>query len=544
MSEPEDEARAPAGEGTEAEGAEAERAEAERAEADGAEAEAAEAEGAEAEAVSGRDAAEEQTAEREARYGRSLTRGALINVIGLLGKLLYPVLILVLTRLFGAELMGAYFLGLTVVEIGSAFVVTGWMDAATIYASHHVEDAETDARARAQMNAVVGHLLGYGTFLALAVAALVQLGAAPLIEAHFPDYDALLPGVYYLGWCLVPAVFGQVVAAAAKAHLAMEWDALVGGLRPILLLLTGVVVWLLDGGLTALFATHLVANLVLALVAIVPLRRFFDPRPVLAAMLRPRLDRALLAFSIPQGLNRTFVLYVTRLDTIMLAAFGTDPARLGWYATASYLTSNLQQIRIVFSTALAPLVARHHVRGERRQLSALISRTSRWTATLVAPAVLILAVLRDDVLALVDPSYVGPESAFVLLLLVPPFASCAFGLAGNFVAYMGHSRWNLANSLTVAGLNTALNWALIPRYGLAGAAGATAISTVLVITFQQLELWGLEKVRLRLAAIRAPHLAFLVGVGALVALGGDPAHAGSLGSRLGLAAGLTFGFVA
>ena len=44
------------------------------------------------------------------RHDAALRRGALVKAIGLVGKLLYPVLIVVLTRLFGAETMGRYLL--------------------------------------------------------------------------------------------------------------------------------------------------------------------------------------------------------------------------------------------------------------------------------------------------------------------------------------------------------------------------------------------------------------------------------------------------
>ncbi len=482
-----------------------------------------------------------ESTERRAKYEKQLARGTLVNAAGLAGKLVYPLLIVVFTKLFGAEVMGTYLLGLTVAEIGSSLVATGWMDAATLFASPHAEAAEQGG-SRAPMNQVVGRALGYAVWLALILAGLVQLGGAALIGAVFPEYGALLPGVYAVAWALVPMAFAQVVTSAAKAHMAMEWDALLNGLRPTLLFVAGVVAWAMDTGLTGLFVSYAVAMVGLALFACIPLKRLFDAREVVRTALRPGLDRGMIAFAIPQGLNHTFSLYITRLDTIMLAAFGFDPALLGWYATAAFLTSNLQQVRIVFSTALAPLVARHHQRGEATDLTALLSKVSRWTATLAISIVIPFVVLRDDLMGLIDERYAGGQSAFVVVLVVAPLMSCLLGLAGNFVAYTGHSRWNLANSLLVAFLNTGLNLWLIPRFGLMGAAIATATSASLVILLQVVELWKLEGVVVRLQAVWQPWLA-LAAMAVAFAFLWDPAFRFDLGMRVGVGLGLTVGFV-
>ena len=64
-------------------------------------------------------------------YREALLRGTLVNALGLLAKLLYPLLIFVLTRLFGPELMGHYFVGLAIIELGTGAVTAGWATATT-----------------------------------------------------------------------------------------------------------------------------------------------------------------------------------------------------------------------------------------------------------------------------------------------------------------------------------------------------------------------------------------------------------------------------
>src|SRR6185436_9171650 len=118
-------------------------------------------------------------------------------------------------------------------------------------------------------------------------------------------------------------------------------------------------------------------------------------------------------------------------------------------------------------------------------------------------------------------------ATFMVLLLVPSFMSCAFGLAGNLVTYAGRSGWTLTNSALIAVLNTGLCTLLIPQHGLVGAALATAVAMFLVSVLQMIELRWLEGVMIRLRAVYKPHVGLLVVAIAIAALW-DPANLAGL----------------
>ena len=468
-------------------------------------------------------------------YGQALLKGTLVNALGLLAKLLYPLLIFVLTRLFGTELMGHYFVALAIIEIGTGGVTAGWAMATTVRVSPHAESALENTEANAEMNTMLGRTLTYSLATAILFGVLVQVFGSWAIRNYFTEHVDLLPGIYFVGWAMVPTAFANIIGAASKAHLTMVWDAGLGGARPLLLLTTSVAAYLLGGGLTALLASYLISMILLALVSLIPFVRYFAWREVLRNI-RPVWDPALVHFALPHALTHTLTLYITRLDTILLGALGVAPANLAWYATASYLTSNLQQIRIVFSAALAPVVARHHYRKERESLSTLLTRATRWVTSLLPLVALVIVVLRRDILGLVDPSYARDGDLFILVLLIPASVSCAFGLAGNFITYTGHTRVSLINGILIGTLNTGLNLLWIPRYGLIGAASATALSAGLVGILQLVELRALEKVRIRARDAWTPYVAAALAVGFL-GLFWDPAAFGNLGLRFALALG-------
>jgi O-antigen/teichoic acid export membrane protein len=218
----------------------------------------------------------------------------------------------------------------------------------------------------------------------------------------------------------------------------------------------------------------------------------------------------------------TFAKYLTRLDVMMLGALGHSDFELGLFGAAAMITTNIREVKLIFSGALGPVVARHHALGDTRALEAVLGRVTRWSTTIAVPVVLLVAVLRTDLLRVVDASYAEADNAFMLLLLIPPLLSCAFGLAGNCIVYTGHSLYNLLNSVTVALFNTAFNYLLIPRFGLIGAALATAVASTLITVLQLIELRALEHVSLRAAAIYKPLVGLLVASAALWAAW-DPA---------------------
>ena len=302
----------------------------------------------------------------------------------------------------------------------------------------------------------------------------------------------------------------------------MQHDAFLNGLVfPVLLLGGGLLVHFLGGGLTALLGMQLVAECVLAALALRVFGRFFSLREVGAALRLP-VDRQVLRFVIPQGLNLTFNRYIARLDGIMLAGFGLGKSDLGFFSTAALLTGLLAQIRMIFSGALAPVVARYHGEGDRSALEATMGRVARWSTELVVPALFVLLVFRADLLGLASRDY-HKTDLFVVIQLIPPFTSCAYGLAGACLMFTGHSRTTLANSVAVSLLNTALMYLLIPRYGTMGAAVATAIASSLMTGLQMIELYWLERVAIRWRDVWLPHLGLAVGLLPLVVFG-DPAN--------------------
>ncbi len=471
------------------------------------------------------------------RYRRALVRGAVVNALGLGAKLAYPLFFLVVTWFFGPAVMGLYLLTTFIGDLGSGLVSSGVADATTIFGSHHADTETGESSTGDPLYAVLANTFVLGVGGSILLIGITYLGAGWLADTVYPDLPGVAPALRLLVWGLPPLVFAQIAIAATKARMHMQYDAAIVGFgTPVLLLISSLAAWTLGAGLQGLIGAYVITQFVVAMAAAWAFSQHFDWTRLLTSLLRMQWNRRLLAFVLPQSLNMTFNRYLTRLDVMMLAAFGHSAAEVAFYGTAALITSNLRQVRLVFSSAFAPVAARHHHTGEMGALEATLGRVSRWTTTIIVPAVFLTVVLRDDLLRFVHESYVG-DTRFMAVLLVAPLLSCALGLAGNVIIYTGHSTWTLANSVTVAGLNTGLNWILIPRFGLLGAASATAMATTCIMVLQMVELRLLEGVGLRWRYVYKPFIGLALGA-IILAILWDPVTLPGFGTRLFLALGM------
>lgn len=473
-------------------------------------------------------------------YDTELKRGALYNLLGVVARLVQPLYILVITWLWGPAFSGVYLLGYSLAEVVSGVIVAGYTDATTIFGSRHADAAEADEGHRRSLYRVLGSAFLVSAGLAFLAGLLAQVAGRAGVEHLFPRYRELLPGLYFLAWALVPRSISQIAIAATKATMRMEYDALVNGVvQPLGMLAACFVTFALHGRLTMLFGAQLVVDCVVCAMALRAFAKHFSLQELGRALSAFQIDREALGFAVPQSLNLTFNKYIARLDGIMLASFGLAEADLGYFTTAALLTSNITQIRLVFSAAMAPVVARYHANGEKEAFQTALGRVSRWTTSMVVPAVLVAVVLREDVLRLVSSTY-GKDSAFVAVLLVPPLTNCAYGMAGASLMFTGHSRVTLANSFSIALFNTVFTYLLIPRYGMLGAAIATALATSMIMLLQMIELWKIENVGIAWSAVWKPHVGLFLGL-IVVAFLWDPASLPPLG-RAAAAIGILVGY--
>jgi O-antigen/teichoic acid export membrane protein len=439
-----------------------------------------------------------------------IARGAATNFLGTLAKILHPAFFVLANRLYGPAEFGLYVLATTIVELAAGLINAGWRDAVLLVGGRHGDRddaADQQALYDGLGQAVQAVLLG-----SAAVTGFALLFGAPIIAHYFPQ-----PGIYALVMWMLPVLWclglAEIGIAATKVLMIMRYDAIIlGFLKPAAMVATALVAYAFHPDATGLAIAFAAAHAVLPIATYVVVRRHFSVGRIFRAAVRVRPSAKLWGFAVPQSANMALVYFTTGVDVLLLGSFGVAAERIAYYKTATTVLRNIRQVKLSFAGAFNPVAARLYAERKLDELAVQITTVSRWSAMIGHPILLLLLALHGELLRLFEPSY-GGFAGFVILLGLLPALSNALGLAGNTIVMAGFSRWNLINTAVNVGVTLGVGYALIPTWGLMGAAAATMASGVVGTVMQLAELRWVVGVRMPYVRLVGPNLALLVGLG-------------------------------
>lgn len=281
-----------------------------------------------------------------------------------------------------------------------------------------------------------------------------------------------------LGLGLIPllallTLYQEMARAFGRLLLAY----LPGILRPL---------FLLGGALVLYRMERLTAETALYVVAGVAAGVLFVQAWAFRRGLPPAVRSAAPAFEVHRWLRNAwplvlitgFITLANRIDILMLGAYLT-PEAVGPYFAASKTTQLVTFVLAAVNIVMAPVFADLHARSD----AAGLQRAARTAAHVIFWPTLalfgLLVLFAGPLLNLFGPGFEVARTALVFLALGRLFDAGA-GPVGNLMNMTGLQRRGLPAYATGIGLNVALNALCIPRFGLTGAAFATAVSLALV----------------------------------------------------------------
>ena len=435
---------------------------------------------------------------------QTIARGAVVNILGTMGKALLPVFFILIGRMYGAKTLGIFYIAYVFLEIVASLTVKGIKDGVLMFASRVVDDDDKDNETyQVFANGFVISLL-----IALLLIILSRAGARDLVFSYYNN-EALVSALELMVLSLPFMVVTIVVIAATKSRIIMKWEAIVEGfLRPTLMVLMASIGYFIVPSLNTLAWCYLSTWIILCGVALWIFYFEFSYVKLFSQFKNFKLSTSMIGFAIPQNLNMTFSTFITNLDVVMLGYFNFQPEIIGFYGMGAQVVRNVRQVKLAFSGAYAPIIARFHAQNDLKGMNESFSMVSRWTTTLALPISLIVVFFNRELVLLFHGSFTY-DTEFMIWLLVPPILSCFVGLAGNIIVMTGHSMWNLINSISVAVLNLAFNYLMIPKYGILGAAYATVLAATAISIAQLLEANYLVGAKIIIRRVYKPWLAIL-----------------------------------
>lgn len=202
--------------------------------------------------------------------------------------------------------------------------------------------------------------------------------------------------------------------------------------------------------------------------------------------------RRILTFAFPLFLTGIASLLLTRTDCIMLGFFkvSEDVGIYGAAAKVSFLlTSFVTSLNVVF----APQISNLYNKNKLIQLEGLLKVITKWSFTLALPIFLIFIIYSSEIMRIFGRGFEAGKGALVALGFAK-LAAANLGTIAIFLIMTGRQKLELINSISVAVVNIALNFLLIPVYGKLGAALATGFSFVVIGIIRLLQIYKIYKI--------------------------------------------------
>jgi O-antigen/teichoic acid export membrane protein len=373
---------------------------------------------------------------------------------------LAAVSIAIITRYLGPTLYGRYALALAYIQLFGVLADVGLFTIVVREISKRPEETS-----RLVGNAIVLR----------AIVSLVVVVAALLVSLALPYTPQVRVAILIAAVPFVLGLTQSSLVAVFQARLRMDRAVIadVAGRAAALAAVAGVI--LADAGFYMVVASAAVGAAV-ALALTIALVRPMVPIKLSA---EPAVWRMLIVAALPLGIALTLNEIYFRADTLIISLYKSD-RQVGFYALAWRVYELVAVFPAVIMTSVFPLLSRYVEESEERARRLLQAANDVfWAVGLPLAAGGI--VLAPGIVALAGGS--GFEASAEPLRLLLPAGALAYvnGLFGY--ALIAKNRQRDALWLNVVGLvlNLALNFALVPPYGITAAAAVTLGCEIVIL---------------------------------------------------------------
>jgi len=392
-----------------------------------------------------------------------------------------------LARTLGAEALGIYALGMTVGGVASLVAAPGLPQTASRFVAVYVSQGE---------NRKLSRLLWSGLgILAVAnfVLAIAMIAARRWIALQLYHTPALAQYMHFFAAIMLTGALtsflGQAMAGYKDVSRRTVITSFIG--TPATMAFTLLLVSLglgLRGYLAAQVGSALLVLILLARatwkLTPVPARSPFIASPEGSRFLEPEVvSFAVVLFGI-----QVLEFIASQTDRILLGIY-MNAREVGIYAVAMSLVAFVAIFLQAINQIFAPTIAELHANGERDLLLRLYQTLTKWSLGLAIPLALGLMVFARPLMGIFGADFRAGWPVLAIAT-VGQLVNCGVGSVGFLLLMSNQQRRMVRAQAIVVGLTLLLNLALIPHWGMIGAAAASVATTACM---NLLLLWDVKK---------------------------------------------------
>jgi len=414
-------------------------------------------------------------------------------------------------RHLGPQAFGAFTVGLTTSILLTRIAPVGMNLAVTRYVAIYHGQGDP-RRIRGVVRLALAVTLAGGT----AVGGAVFLLAGPLATGvfHAPE----LAGVLRVFALTIPigATSDTLLAAVRGCSHVASTVTIRSFASPGLRMLAALAALAVASSATGVAVSYTVAEGVSLLLALAAARRVL-PGPAAGRPIRP--DGEVFRFAWPLALNHLVNASSSKAEVFLLGALD-KVGSVSLFAAAQRFTVVAEAVMGAVGLAFSPMASDLYAHDQREHLARLYKAASRWMFMIGVPVFLTQVLFGRLLLGAFGDAFEAAERTMVVLAC-GQLVYYTTGTAFHMLVMTGRSRLAFANSLAYVVVSLGLNVALIPRFGLMGAAVANSAAVVaygLVVVAQVHRVTGMHPWSPSFVKPAAAGLAAALGSGWLAGL--------------------------
>jgi len=374
-----------------------------------------------------------------------------------------------LARRLGAEALGIYALGMTIVNFLAIFNCLGLPQSAVRFVASYSATGRWEQ---------LGRFLGRSCAVLLAcnlpiLAVMVTIG--PWFAVRFYHAPALVPLLWLFALIMLlgnfTTFFGQALTGYKDVSRRTVITNFIGS--PLTMAAT-VILLVIGAGLRGYILAQLAGATIVLLLLIVSVWKLTPVAARNAVTGRLRLEKEVVSFSTVSLGIALLELLMSQSDKVFVGMY-LSARDVGVYAMAMTLVAfvpvALQSVNQIFS----PVIADLHARGEQELLGRLFQTLTKWILGLTLPLAMVVMIFSRPLMSIFGRDF---EAGWPILVIgtLGQLINCAAGSAGYLLLMSGNQRRLIRVQAVIGALTPLFSLALIPKWGMVGAAIVAAVT--------------------------------------------------------------------
>ena len=186
--------------------------------------------------------------------------------------------------------------------------------------------------------------------------------------------------------------------------------------------------------------------------------------------------RKILKVSIPMILSFISLLLMQQMDLLVLKEF-TAYENLAYYGVAVKISMVLSIVLTAVNQVIGPQLAEFYFKGDKNGIKSIVDKSIILNNALTIPIIIVIMIIPETVLSFFGENYYVAKNALLILLI----GQGINGIMGSTDLYLNMTgKQNYFQKIIFMALiiNLILNFILVPKWGMTGAATATAVSLI------------------------------------------------------------------